>query len=98
MRRVIKIQDTMQEKKYVFDEEYEGFGIYEHMTPNGYRVNQDWLVTNDDITIICQSFNNYCKDELKDAIDDYRNSGSFGLKVMNNNGIYIVHPSGKERI
>lgn len=97
MKRVVYVADSLNNKKYVLQEEYEGFGIYERMTPTGYLVNQDWLVFNGKIGYISQSYNNRCEEELMDTIDAYNNSGKFGLhgflaKKESFETIYGEHP------
>ncbi len=104
MKRVIKFEcgtlDELNTKKFVLTQEYEGFGIYEEVSPNGYRVNQSWLITNDKIALICQSYNCFCKEELLDMIDNYNEEKIFGIKgfykdVLNNLSIYIAHSGYK---
>ena len=99
MKRVVYVPDDLNNKKYVLRDEYEGFGIYERMCPSGWLVHQDWLVYNGKIGFICQSYNNYCKEELMDCIDRYNEDGKFGLfgfmaKIDDN--IYGVHPSNEQ--
>lgn len=95
--RVVYIKDSLNNNKYVLREEYEGFGIYERKTPTGYFVNQDWLVYNGKIGFQCESYNNFCKAELKDYIDYYNENGKFGLHGFRTSvqGIYGVHPNNK---
>ena len=94
MKRVIYIQDTLNNNKYILQKEYEGFGIYLRMTPSGYYSHQDWLITNGNITIVCESYNSLCKEELYDAIDSYNESKRFGWKALKQAYGYCVHPSG----
>ena len=99
MKRIIKIQGNLQEEKFELQEEYDGFGIYERRTPNGYLVHQEWLITNDDVTVVFYSFTNYCREEVKDAIDNYNAIRKFGLKVMpRGNNTYVVHQNGTQII
>ena len=52
------------------------------------------MITNDNITIQCQSYNEIIKEELLDAIDNYNNNGNFELKVFKRNeNLYYVHPT-----
>ena len=82
--------------KYVLKEEYDGFGIYEEMTPSGYFVHQSWLIAGKDITIIVPSYMNYCKEELLDCIDSYNEAKKFCIKATDQGkGLYIAHPSGE---
>ena len=59
-------------KKYVLTQEYEGFGIYEEVCPSGFHVHQSWLIANDKNALVCESYNNFCKEELLDMIDNYK--------------------------
>lgn len=53
------------------------------------------MITNDNITIQCQSYNEIIKEELLDAIDNYNNNGNFELKVFKRSeNLYYVHPNG----
>ncbi len=105
MKRVIKFErgtiDSLNVKKYVLVQEYEGFGIYEEVSPNGYRISQSWLVANDKVALQCGSFNDFIKEELLDMIDNYNEKGVFGTKGShqgNFNGldIYLAHPNHKD--
>jgi len=99
MKRIIYKEDAFGEKKYVLIEEYKGCGIYQHKTPTGYLVHQDWLISfGDDKAIICQSYNNMCKEELLDAIDEYAEFGKFGFMTIKKGNNYIIHNSGKVEI
>lgn len=100
MKRVIKIIGAYDEEvKYALREEYKNFGIYQHLTPTGYLVHQDWLITNGKLNVFIKSFNNYCKEEVLDAIDNYDEIKKFGLRVIvKDSDTYVVHPSGKTNI
>lgn len=100
MNRIIKIPNAYgTEDKYVLRDEYNGFGFYQEKCPTGYFVNQSYLIANEKIKIICESYNNMCKEELLDAIDNYTNTGKFELKVFSYGvGFYRIHPSGKVNI
>ena len=80
--------------KFVKIDEYEGFGIYQRMTPNGFFVSQEWAITNDDVTLIVESYNRVCVEELFDMIDSYKERKRFGVTAIPHNGRYIMHPSG----
>lgn len=84
MKRLIKFErgvvDSLNPKKYILQEEYEGFGIYKEKCPSGYYVSQSWLIANDKVGIICESYNNFCKEELLDMIDNYNEKKKFGVK------------------
>lgn len=97
MKRLVKLSDDRLGNKmlYVLKEEYQGFGLYQRKSPNGYLIHQDYMITNDNITIQCQSYNEIIKEELLDAIDNYNSDGFFGLKVfMRDNHYYYIHPNG----
>ena len=99
MKRVLFWNDGLGDKKYVLKDEYKGCGIYQHKTPTGYLVHQDWLISfDDDKAIICQSYNNMCKDELLDAIDEYVECGKIGFMTLKKGNNYIIHNSGKVEI
>lgn len=98
MKRVIYIKNGYSiDDKYVLIDEYNGFGIYEKMTPTGYLISQNWLLSNnDDIKLIIDSYNNICKEELLDMIDNYNNTNKFNVKAVMYCGLYHMHPNGKE--
>ena len=107
MKRLIKFErgtiDSLNDKKYVLIQEYEGFGIYEEVCPSGYHIHQSWLVANDKKALICDTYNNFCKEELLDMVDNYNEKGVFGTKGShrgNYNGldVYLVHPNLKNNI
>lgn len=79
MQRVVYVPDKLSTKKYVLREEYEGFGIYERITPSGYYESQSWLVFNGKYGYISESYNSRCKEELLDSIDHYNTTKKFGL-------------------
>lgn len=105
MKRLIKFErgtiDSLNVKKYVLVQEYEGFGIYEEVCPSGYHVHQSWLIANDKNALICNTYNNFCKEELLDMIDNYNEKGKFGTKgsckgIYNNLNVYLAHPNHKD--
>lgn len=107
MKRVVKIEkkynDDLNDLKYVLQQEYEGFGIYQEMCPSGYYHHQSYLLINEDIAIICHSFMNMCKEELLDMVDSYKKTNNFGVKGFfkgEDNGlkIYVAHNNGKVAI
>lgn len=98
MKRIIYVPDTLNNKKYILRDEYEGFGIYLEKTPSGFFVHQSWLVYNGKIGFICESYNNYCKEELLDYIDTYNETGKFGLHgfmAKREDNIFGVHPNNR---
>ena len=97
MKRVIKINNVYgTEEKYIFKEEYNGFGIYQHKTPSGFFTHQHWLISNNEkAELVVESYNDICKEELLDMIDNYNNTGKFGIKALMHCGALHMHPSGK---
>lgn len=96
MKRVIRIINVYgTDDKYVLRDEYDGFGIYQEMTPNGYFVHQDWLISNNkNAEIVIKSYNNLCKEELLDIIDNYNKTNKFGVKAVVSCGSLCMHPCG----
>lgn len=84
MKRLIKFErgtiDDLNVKKYVLAQEYEGFGVYEEVCPSGWHVHQSWLIANDKVALICESYNQFCKEELLDMIDNYNSKNNFGTR------------------
>ena len=98
MKRIIYVPDSFNNNKYVLRSEYGGFGIYERMTPSGWYVNQHWLVYNGKIGFVSQPYNHRCKEELMDFIDNYNETGKFGLHgfmAKRDAHIYGEHPLNK---
>lgn len=103
MKRLIYLPDTLQKRKYVLKNEYEGHGIYEEVCPAGWKVHQSWAIMNEKkgFSIMIQSYNRLCYEELLDAIDNYNETGKYGLKLITtaeglDNNYRVMHPSGKE--
>lgn len=95
MKRIININNVHgTTTKYVLREEYEGFGIYQHKTPTGYFVHQDWLISNGNIELVVESYNNICKEELLDMIDNYNEKGKFNIKAVMHCDSLHMHNSG----
>ena len=97
MKRIIKIGNVYGvEDKYVLIDEYDGFGIYQEKTPNGYSVHQSWLISNNNnVELVVTSFNNLCKEELLDMIDNYNQTGKFGIRAVVYHGVLHMHNCGK---
>ena len=97
MKRVIYINNAYGAKdKYIFKEEYNGFGIYQRITPNGLFVHQEWLISNNaGVELVIQSYNYICKEELLDMIDSYNENGKFGVKAFTHCDALLMHPNGK---
>ena len=107
MKRLIKFEcgtlDDLNVRKYVLSQEYEGFGVYEEVCPSGLHVHQSWLVANDKVALKCDTYNNFCKEELLDMIDNYNENCKFGTKgfhqgVYNNLSVYVAHDGHKDII
>ena len=81
-----------------------GFGIYDEVCPNGLRVHQSYLISNGKTNLVCQSYNNLCREELLDLVDTYNACGHFKtkafIKFLDSNGtkqpVYIMHSAGRE--
>ena len=84
MKRVVNIENGYHGyDKYVLTDEYNGFGIYRHKTPTGYFVNQTWLVSNHKgAELVIESYNDMCKEEVLDIIDNYNETNKFGVKAV----------------
>ena len=97
MKRVITIKNVYgTTDKYVLRDEYEGFGIYQEKTPSGYFVHQSWLISNNESAeLVIQSYNNLCKEELLDIIDNYKQTHRFGVKAVVHCGSLHMHDCGK---
>ncbi len=93
--RVIYHNGALNRDKYVLQKEYNGFGIYQEMTPTGWYVHQSWALSNGEVRLIIESYNHICKEELLDLIDRYTESGRFGVKAMSGGyKVYLMHPNG----
>ena len=97
MKRIIYINNTYgTTNKYILKEEYAGFGIYQHKTPNGYFVHQDWLISNNkDAELVIEPYNNICKEELLDMVDNYNENSKFYVNAVTHCGALHMHPNGK---
>lgn len=97
MKRIIKIKNTYGTyDKYVLVDEYNNFGIYEEKTPSGYFVNQSWLISNNEnAELVVEPYNDLCKEELLDIIDNYNKNKKFGIKATSHNGLLYMHPCGR---
>lgn len=97
MKRLVKIRNVYgTEDKYVLIKEYEGFGIYKEKTPSGFFVHQSWLISNNEnAELVIQSYNNLCKEELLDIIDNYNTTHRFGVKAVMHCGSLHMHDCGK---
>jgi hypothetical protein len=97
MKRIITIKNVYgTNDKYVLKEEYEGFGIYAEKTPSGYFVHQSWLISNNEnAELVIESYNNLCKEEVLDIIDNYNVNHRFGVKALMHCGSLHMHDGGK---
>ena len=97
MKRVIYIKSGYSvDDKYVLTEEYNGFGIYQKMNPSGYFVNQSWLLSNNqNAQLVVDSYNDICKEELLDIIDNYNQTNKFGVKAVMYCDSLRLHRHGK---
>ena len=95
MKRIITIKNTYgTTDKYVLRDEYEGFGIYQEKTPSGYFVHQSWLISNNNVELVIESYNNLCKEEVLDIIDHYNETQRFGVKAVMHCGSLHMHNCG----
>lgn len=97
MKRVVYIKNAYgTTDKYVLTEEYSGFGVYREKTPSGYFVHQSWLISNNaGAELVINSYNNLCKEEVLDIIDNYNESKKFGVKAVMNRGSVFMHNCGR---
>ena len=96
MKRVIQIKNTYgTSNKFIFKEEYNGFGIYKEKTPSGYYVHQSWLISdNKKAELVINSYNNLCKEEVLDIIDNYNETNKFGVRAVTHCNSLCMHPCG----
>ena len=97
MKRVINIANVYGTgDKYVLRDEYDGFGIYQEKTPSGYFVSQSWLISdNKNAKLVIESYNNLCKEEVLDIIDNFNQTNKFGVKAVIHCGSLHMHNSGR---
>ena len=96
MKRLIKIENVYgTNNKYVLTDEYEGFGIYEEKSPSGFFVHQSWLISNNEnAELVIKSYNNLCKEEVLDIIDNYNKTSKFGVKAVMHCNSFHMHNGG----
>ena len=95
MKRIEYIPNEYGAKdKYLLKEEYGGFGLYQEICPTGFPVHQSYMIKNNKICVVCPSYNNYCKEEILDMIDEYNESGKFGVKAFKQDFGYVIHLQG----
>lgn len=95
MERTIKIQTEISEEKFRLVDEYEGVGIYQLVTPNGYYCHQNYGFKHNDKFFVSYSFMHNDKEDLYDYIDNYNNTGKYGFKAFNKGNYYCIHQNGK---
>lgn len=101
MKRVIYVNNGLNNIKFELCEEYRGFEIYQERTPSGFLVHQSWVIAPGvgDLPILIESFNNLSKAELLDAIDSYLDDGvGFGFNVFYKPYAVVVHGAGNDNI
>lgn len=91
MERIKYINDT----KYVLNEKYYDFYIYDEVCPTGLKVKQSYMFTNNDMTIVCNSYNHKIREEILDIIDNYIDNKIFGIKAINKGKYFVMHDGGK---
>ena len=94
MERTIRIQTEVAEEKFRLVEEYEGFGIYQKVTPYGYYVHQSFAFKTNGTIFVSYSYMNNDKEDIYDYIDNYNNKGSFGFKAFNKGSYFCIHSNG----
>ena len=97
MKRIVNIKNAYGTyDKYVLADEYGGFGVYREKTPSGFFVNQSWLVSNNEnAELVIASYNNLCKEEVLDIIDNYNKTNKFGVKAVMHCGSLRMHNGGR---
>ena len=97
MKRIITINNIYgTNDKYVLRNEYNGFGIYQEKTPNGYFVHQSWLISNNEnAELVINSYNGLCNEEVLDMIDNYNETKKFGVKAVLHCGSLHLHDCGE---
>lgn len=105
MKRVLKINDTLNVCKYEIVEEYEGYAIYQKKI-NGVPVHETWAIwdmslEDDQMPIVIDSYNGISKAEILDAIDQRIEDGCFGWRAFyrdDGSARIVVHPNGSVRL
>jgi len=97
MKRIINIRNSYgTEYKYILTNEYRDFGVYKEKTPNGFFMNQSWLISNNEnAKLVIDTYNRLCKEEVLDIIDNYCETGKFGVKAVMHCGSLHMHRSGR---
>jgi len=81
--------------KYILQAIYNGFGFYRRENPRGYYDNGCYLIANDKIRIICESYNYMRKEDLISSVDNYLATRKFNLNVFTHGkGTYLIQPRG----
>lgn len=97
MERTIIIQTEVAKEKFRLVEEYEGFGIYQEVTPYGYYVHQSFAFKTNGVVgavFVSYSYMNNDIEDIYDYIDNYNNKGSFGFKAFDKGSHFCIHPNG----
>ena len=97
MKRIVYIKNVYgNNDKYVLIDEYGGFGIYQEKAPVGLFVSQSWLISNNDnAELVIESYNNLCKEELLDIIDNYNDTKKFGVNALIHCDALHMHDGGR---
>lgn len=91
----IKEVEDNYDSKFRFVKEYEGFGVYERITPSGYVEAQSYLITNGkDKPLISHSFCHNNEEDMLDIIDKFNSTGHYGVKIMDKGDYLIIHDVG----
>lgn len=92
--RIIKDKNV----KYRLRETYRDIGIYEEISPNGYRYNQSWMLLEQHLHIFIDSFNNMCYEEILDSIDLRKDTKHYDFRGFMRIQGFIVHPNGDDTL
>ena len=99
MKRILSFEkglvDLLNPKKYVYDCGDDEAALYQEKCPTGYLVSQSWLLVLDNNYLVCESYNNKCKEEMLDLIDEFNEKGYITIKgFKRENMLPYMHPSG----
>ena len=95
MDRTIRIKTSVSEEKFRLIDEYKGVGIYQEITPYGYRVHQSYGFQHKGKFFVSYSFMNNDIEDIYDYIDNYNHTGKYGFKVMLYPDHYCLHQNGQ---
>lgn len=99
MKRVLSFEkgevDLLNSKKYVFNCGDEKAALYQEKCNAGYFISQSWLLVLNNNYLVCDSYNDKCKEEMLDLIDEFNENGYITVKgFKHENAITYIHPNG----